>query len=68
MTGIASFLSIMAGSVSSTRSMGGYELWYGKKRCQVEKAEDVFRVPLFDGRALEEITGEIRYYGSGDEI
>ena len=47
---------------------GGYELWYGKKRCQVEKAEDVFRVPLFDGRALEEITGEIRYYCSGDEI
>lgn len=68
MTGIASFLSIMAGSVSSTRSMGAMNCGTEKKRCQVEKAEDVFRVPLFDGRALEEITGEIRYYGSGDEI
>lgn len=42
---------------------GGYELWYGKKRCRVEKAEEVFQVPFFEGKSLEEISGDLRSYG-----
>lgn len=37
-----------------------FDIWYGEKIQTVKSSDDVFSVPIFDGKSLKQIFGDIK--------